>query len=73
MAPTEPDLNPIEHLWEEVKRRRRGQHATNKAGLQKLIQETWDGLGPEVCQKLVDSMPARCEAVIKARGGPTKY
>ena len=33
----------------------------------------WNGIPPEVCQTLIESMPRRVEAVIKANGGHTKY
>jgi len=33
----------------------------------------WDNTPPEVCQNLIESMPRRLEAVIKAKGGHTKY
>lgn len=71
--PQSPDLNPIEHLWQEVKFQRQGQHASNKEGLKTLILNTWNSIQPSVCQKLVASMRKRCEAVIQAKGGPTRY
>ena len=33
----------------------------------------WDKIGVDVCQKLIESMPRRVEAVIRAKGGHTKY
>ena len=33
----------------------------------------WDKIGLEVCQNLVDSMPRKISAVVKARVGHTKY
>jgi len=33
----------------------------------------WENTTPEDCQKLIESMPRRLEAVIKAKGGNTKY
>ena len=33
----------------------------------------WDKIGLEVCQKLTESMSRRVSAVVKARGGHTKY
>ena len=33
----------------------------------------WGEIEPEVCQKLIESMPRRIEGVIKAKGGHTKY
>ncbi len=36
-------------------------------------QETWASIPPQQCHKLITSMPRRIEAVIKAKGAPTKY
>ena len=37
------------------------------------VAEVWNDIPPEVCQNLIESMPRRLEAVIKAKGGHTKY
>jgi hypothetical protein len=37
------------------------------------VAEEWEDIKPEVCQRLIESMPRRITAVIKARGGHTKY
>ena len=37
------------------------------------LKEEWEKIPLEVTKKLVDSMPQRLTAVIKAKGGPTKY
>lgn len=66
-----PDLNPIEHLWSEVNRRLRnlpGQ-ISSKEDLWNKLQEVWLGIEPEVCSKLVSTMPERIRDVIKAKGG----
>jgi transposase len=70
-----PDLNPIEHLWQHLKRRLGG-YETPPTGILDLwerVQEVWDKIDPEVCQELIESMPRRVQAVIKAKGGSTKY
>ena len=70
-----PDLNPIEHLWEHAKRQLK-KYDTPPKGVHDLwnrLAEEWDKIPPEVCQNLIESMPRRCEAVIKAKGGNTKY
>jgi hypothetical protein len=33
----------------------------------------WEKITKEECQKLMESMPRRVAAVIKAKGGNTKY
>jgi chaperonin GroEL (HSP60 family) len=57
----------------EIERQRQEKSAKNKASLQKIIEDMWNNLGAEVCQKLVDSMPQSFIAVIKAKGSHMKY
>ena len=33
------------------------------------VQVEWDEIGQEMCQNLIESMPRRISAVVKARGG----
>ena len=68
-----PDVNPIEHLWDHLKRELRKTKVSNKNELKDLIVSIWQSIPIDVTQKLVDSMSRRLEAVIAARGGPTKY
>ena len=37
------------------------------------VEKEWDATGKEVCQNLIESMRRRVAAVIKAKGGFTKY
>jgi hypothetical protein len=37
------------------------------------VEKEWDTFTKEDCRKYIDSMPKRIEAVIKAKGGYTKY
>ncbi|GBB92439.1 hypothetical protein RclHR1_20010004 [Rhizophagus clarus] len=70
-----PDLNPIEHLWDELERRIRAKqnNPKNVGVLEALLQECWSEISCEVYQKLVESMNRKIEAVIKAHGYPTRY
>jgi len=70
-----PDLNPIEHLWNEVDRRLRNdsRKPTSKESLWELLQEIWEGIDPEFCQKLISTMPERLADVRKAKGGYTRW
>lgn len=68
-----PDLNPIEHLWEHIDRKMKGNRPRNKEELFNNINECWQNIPLDVIIKLVDSMPSRCKAVIAARGYATKY
>ena len=68
-----PDLNPIEHLWEAVERQIRLETFQKTSDLMKGISCAWNELSVDVLSNLVESMPLRCEAVIKAKGYATKY
>ena len=37
------------------------------------VAEEWDKITPETCQRPIESIPRRVQAVIKAKGGHTKY
>jgi transposase len=37
------------------------------------VAEEWTEIPPETCQRLIESMPRRIQAVLKAKGGHTKY
>jgi hypothetical protein len=70
-----PDLNPIEHLWYYVKCQLQKYDTPPKGAYElwdRLVKE-WNGITPEVCQNLIESMPRRIQAVLKANGGHTKY
>ncbi len=68
-----PDLNPIKNLWGIVKRKMRNKSSKNADELKATVKETWASIPPQQCHKLITSMPRRIEAVIKAKGAPTKY
>ncbi len=68
-----PDLNPIENIWCIVKRKIRNKRPKNADELKATVKETWASIPPQQCHKLITSMPHRIEAVIKAKGAPTKY
>ena len=52
-----PDLNPIENVWVELKKRVRARRPTNLTQLHKLCQEEWVDFGPTYCGKLVEGYP----------------
>ncbi|POS82122.1 hypothetical protein EPUL_006413, partial [Erysiphe pulchra] len=41
--------------------------------LRVVVKEAWDSVPFEYFVKLIETMPARCQAVKAADGGPTKY
>ncbi len=68
-----PDLKLIENLWGIVKRKMRNTRPNNADELKATVKETWTSIPPRQRHKLITSMPRRIEAVIKAKGAPTKY
>ncbi|KAG2193206.1 hypothetical protein INT46_007610 [Mucor plumbeus] len=73
--PQSPDLNPIEHVWNQLKRRLNAYpaRATTIAELEARIHQEWYKFTKEDCLKYIDSMPDRIKAVIRSKGGPTRY
>ena len=41
--------------------------------VREIAEEAWDAITPDQLYGLLVSMPARCQAVIDADGGPTRY
>lgn len=69
-----PDLNPIENLWHRCKvsiQCKVLQH--NKDELWEDVLATWNALSQPSLARLVKTMPFRIKAVIKARGGSTRW
>ncbi|KAJ8895023.1 hypothetical protein PR048_000332 [Dryococelus australis] len=64
-----PDLNPIEHLWDELDRQVRARQALRKsiAQLMEWLQEDWRRIFGDVLQTLIESMPDSVAAVIASR------
>ncbi len=67
-----PDLN-IENLCGIVKRKMRNKRPKNADELKTTVKETWASTPPQQFHKLITSMTRRIEALIKAKGAPTKY
>ncbi len=70
-----PDLNPIEHLWDQLGRavRARVTNATTLADLRRILIEEWEAIPQARVANLVRSMRRRCQAVIAAFGSSTRY
>ncbi|KAL0147879.1 hypothetical protein M9458_056838, partial [Cirrhinus mrigala] len=70
-----PDLNPTEHLWDELEQRLRARPSrpTSVCDLTNALLEEWSKIPINTLLNLVDSLPRRVEAVIAAKGGPTSY
>uniref|UniRef100_A0A8R1DMZ1 Tc1-like transposase DDE domain-containing protein n=1 Tax=Caenorhabditis japonica TaxID=281687 RepID=A0A8R1DMZ1_CAEJA len=68
-----PDLNLIEHLWEELEKQLAGVRASNADEKFAQLEAAWKAIRLSVVHSLLDSMPRRCQAVIDAKGFATKY
>ena len=68
-----PDLNAIENVWGKVKAAVNEANHKDTNELWDVVCAAWTAIPVERCNKLVDSMQRRCLAVIKNKGGTTKY
>ncbi|KAG3016919.1 hypothetical protein PC119_g11203 [Phytophthora cactorum] len=70
-----PDCNPIQNVWSAMAAKvyAHGRQYRTVAELEEAVLAAWDAIGQEYLLKLVESMPRRCLAVIKQKGGLTKY
>ena len=59
-----PDLNPIEHLWRDLKKAVQQHSPSNLTKLERICSEEWEKLPKYRCAKLVVSYPRRIDAVI---------
>ena len=71
--PQSPDVNPIEHLWDHLKREKIRHAATSKERLWEVLCQCWNSIEASTLQNLVKSMPKRVQAILKAKGGHTNY
>jgi hypothetical protein len=69
------DLNPIEHLWDEVQRRLNNfqPRPTTADELAAFFLRVWDDIPMTFINRLIHSMNRKCAAVINANGGHTRY
>jgi hypothetical protein len=77
-----PDLNPIEHLWAQLKLWINSHYpelitmGKSEQDYQRLftaIHDAWDSIDEEVVTDLIKSMDSRINAVIAAKGWYTRY
>jgi DDE superfamily endonuclease/Transposase len=81
--PYSPDLNPIEHIWWELKKRLfnmfpeiaedTSESEEARERLESALQAAWDTIDKEVFDNLGATMGHRIEACIAADGWHTKY
>lgn len=70
-----PDLNPIEHVWSQLKTAvyKRVTPNTTLAGLTRIAHEEWEALPLPNIRRLIRSMTSRCAEVSANHGGYTHY
>jgi hypothetical protein len=63
-------IGPIEHLLAYVTDRLKEYEEPPSGVLElwKRVENVWNDIPPEMCQNLIESMPRRTQAVIKAKG-----
>ena len=70
-----PDLNPIEHLWNQLDKRVRQRQPPPQTldQLRQMLQQEWRTIPRNNVRNLIESMPRRGRTVLAARGGHTRY
>ena len=68
-----PDLNPLEHLWNVLKRQVEQRRPSNIKELKEIALTEWANIPENTCSNLVHSMPRRVAAVIAIGGSHMKY
>ncbi|GFX55350.1 transposable element Tcb2 transposase [Trichonephila clavipes] len=66
-----PDLSPVEHFLDQLKRQMPLCHSVHD--LELAVQDLWAHLPQDNTRCLFNSMLARVAACIAAGGGPTRY
>jgi hypothetical protein len=71
-----PDLNPIETIWDEMKKyieRNNPEVYRSYKRLREVVQEAWESVTKATIRDLIQGMGDRCIEVIWADRGNTKY
>ena len=70
-----PDMNPIEHVWDLLKRsvKSRMPPPNNLSEMRNVLLEEWQRLPQETIDNIINSMPRRMETFVRARKGNTRY
>lgn len=71
--PQSPDLNPIEQIWDCLDSRLKKLTRTSQNSMWNSLQSAWASIHPSTFAKYINTMKARCQAVIDAQGGHTRY
>ncbi|KAL1489394.1 hypothetical protein ABEB36_014296 [Hypothenemus hampei] len=70
-----PDMNPIEHVWDYIKRRihQRNNPPMTLNELTFAVQDEWDNMPQETINNLIVSMSRRVRTLLNNRGRHTEY
>lgn len=68
-APRSCDLTPIEMIWSMTDKKLSAKPIYSKETLRQRLEDEWNNVSVELCQKLSDSMPDRINKCLKAKGG----
>ncbi|GFY11626.1 transposable element Tc1 transposase [Trichonephila clavipes] len=66
-----PDLSPVEHVWDQLKRQMPSCHSVYY--LELAVQDLWSHLPQDNIRCLINSIPDRVAACISAGGGSMRY
>ncbi|GFX00065.1 transposable element Tc1 transposase [Trichonephila clavipes] len=70
-AARSPDLSPVEHVWDQLKRLVPSCHSVHD--LEMAVQDLWAHLSQDNIRCPINSMPDHVAACIAAEGGRTRY
>ncbi|GBO03719.1 hypothetical protein AVEN_253218-1 [Araneus ventricosus] len=75
LPPKSPDINIIEDIWGDLVHavEKRSPPPRTPMDLLTALQDSWCEFPSGYLQTLVESMPRRFAALLRARGGPTRY
>jgi hypothetical protein len=68
-----PDMNPIENLWAILKERVAALAPKTLDDLEAAIRIAWEEMTSDMIAHLIDSMPSRLQATVRAQGHPNGY
>ena len=68
-----PDLNPLNNLWEELRRCMLARQPPNLTELHQFCQEEWTKIPANCCEKLVKGNPKHFTQIIQLKGNEAKY